>query len=129
MDDLERSADSRSEEQEMLWQRMLTLEEQQVELQVIQEDLENCSRCHNLKNRGVPRGAEVDDIPAFTRELLHTIHSSPEAPSLVLDRTHQVSFPTGSSNIVPDILTRVHFYTDKEDILRASRRKADLVFN
>ncbi|KAJ1185742.1 hypothetical protein NDU88_002529 [Pleurodeles waltl] len=30
--------------------------------------------------------------------------------------------------MMPDILTRVHFFLEKEDILRASRCKADMVF-
>ncbi|KAJ1144534.1 hypothetical protein NDU88_010832 [Pleurodeles waltl] len=43
MDDLECTVDARSEDQEMLWCHLVTLEDQQTDLQAKQEDLEDRS--------------------------------------------------------------------------------------
>ena len=77
----------------MIWQRMANLEEQQVELQAEQENLENRSRCNNIRIRGIPKGAEGEHIMAFATERLQTIGGNGGDPPLIHDRAHRVSLP------------------------------------
>ncbi|KAJ1100805.1 hypothetical protein NDU88_005880 [Pleurodeles waltl] len=74
----------------MLWHRVATLGDHQVESQAKQEDLENRSNRCIIHIQGVPRGAEGDDIMAFTTELLQMIRDVDDPP-LALDKAHQVS--------------------------------------
>ena len=112
----------------MLWRRVTALEEQQIELQVKQEDLENCGQCNNIQIRGIPRKAEGENFMAFAIELLQTIWGDPDASPLILNRAHYAAPAQRHPNAMPDILTRVHFFTNKEAILKTARGKADLIF-
>ncbi|KAJ1189658.1 hypothetical protein NDU88_006402 [Pleurodeles waltl] len=71
VDDLEGTLDTRSEDHEMLWKRVTTLEVLHLELQARQEDLENCRRQNIIHIRGVSKRQEGDDIIVFTVRLLH----------------------------------------------------------
>lgn len=128
MDDMEKTLDARTEDQEHLWQRLATLEEQHIELQVKQEDLENRGRRNNIRLRGIPPGAEGADIMSFVADLLHEIQGDDDTSSPALDRAHRVAPPSGRPGLVPDILARVHFFVEKEAILKAARDKPELLY-
>ncbi|KAJ1112165.1 hypothetical protein NDU88_000433 [Pleurodeles waltl] len=57
LEDLERTVDAHTQDQEMLWHRVATLEEQQVKLEAKQEHLGNRSSRNNIRIRSVPREA------------------------------------------------------------------------
>ncbi|KAJ1200773.1 hypothetical protein NDU88_004594 [Pleurodeles waltl] len=121
--DLGGAVDVRSEDQEMLWCRVMTLKEQEIEIQMKQEVLENISRWNNICISGMPKRMEGSEIMAFTAELLQTINGDKDAPLLARDRPHCVAFAPGHTDPVPDILTQVHFLTDKELSCRLQRAR------
>ncbi|KAJ1148364.1 hypothetical protein NDU88_001201 [Pleurodeles waltl] len=87
VDNLERTVDARSEDQEMLRRRVTALEEQHIDLQTREEDLENRSWSNNIYIQRVPKGVEGSDIMTFTAD----------APPPVLDRVHQGGLSPGPS--------------------------------
>lgn len=60
-------------------------------------------------------------ILAYTAELLHTIRENEEASPPMLDRAHRVFGPRNRPDFIPDILTRVHYFSDKEAILKKAQ--------
>ncbi|KAJ1083829.1 hypothetical protein NDU88_003984 [Pleurodeles waltl] len=115
--------DTLTEDQKALWRRVTTVEEQQIDLQMKQEDLEN-RNWRNICIRGVPGGMESTDIMTFTADLLHAISGDADASPLALDGAYQVALAQRCCDSTPDILTRVHF-TEKKAILQAFRKNAD----
>ncbi|KAJ1149022.1 hypothetical protein NDU88_001843 [Pleurodeles waltl] len=81
----EHTVDARSEDQEILWWHMATLEEHHIKLQAKQEDLENPCHCNNICMRGVPKGEERSNMP-FRTALLKLIRGDDDAPPPVLDK-------------------------------------------
>ncbi|KAJ1118708.1 hypothetical protein NDU88_006896 [Pleurodeles waltl] len=77
VDDLECTVDAQAEDQEMLWRLIVTLEEQQIELHLKQDNLENGSHQNNVRIRGVPRDEEGADIIAYTAGLLRAVGGDP----------------------------------------------------
>ncbi|KAJ1171259.1 hypothetical protein NDU88_003129 [Pleurodeles waltl] len=88
-DALKRIVGSRSEDQEEFWRRLNALEEQHIKLQTKQKDLENGGCRNNLGIRGIPCGAEEEDIMSFTRVLLGASRDSMEREPQVLDRAYR----------------------------------------
>ncbi|KAJ1160619.1 hypothetical protein NDU88_001115 [Pleurodeles waltl] len=119
VNDLEHTLDSCTKDQEALWCTFMILEDQQIELK--QEDLE--SRRNNIRIRGIPKGQEGTNIMTFMADLLHMIRSEPDVTPPMLDRAYLLPTTTGHADLTLDILTRVHFYTEKEAILQASQKK------
>ncbi|KAJ1082893.1 hypothetical protein NDU88_003056 [Pleurodeles waltl] len=107
--------------------RVAVLEEQQIELKSQTRRLRKQDSRNNLHIRGIPRGVASEDIMAFTPALLQTIRGNMDLPPPNRDQVHTVASAPGCPDTALAILTRVHFVTE-DDILQASRRKADLVF-
>ncbi|KAJ1117631.1 hypothetical protein NDU88_005828 [Pleurodeles waltl] len=80
----EHTVHSSAEDQEVLWCRLSTLDEQQIELQAR-------GGHNNLRIRGVPRGAEGDDVLFLSRVLLGSVGSAADRAPLVLDRVHRIA--------------------------------------
>lgn len=64
----------------------------------------------------------------FVAQLLHEVWGDDMASPPALDRAHRVSGPADRPGLFPDILTRVHFFTEKEAIRKAARSKPDLTY-
>ncbi|KAJ1107663.1 hypothetical protein NDU88_005053 [Pleurodeles waltl] len=60
--------------------------------------------------------------------LLHTLKADAEALLPVLNRAHLLTSAPNRAGASPDILTWLHYYTEKEAILKATRTKTDLNF-
>ncbi|KAJ1197392.1 hypothetical protein NDU88_001252 [Pleurodeles waltl] len=119
--------DSCTANQEELWRRVNTLEEQHIELQVKQEDSENWGCRNNLHIRGIPCGAESEDIMSITRDLQGCIRGTLEGCPLVHNRVQGVAAMPGRLDATPNILTRVHLFQEKEAELKAAWRESRLV--
>ncbi|KAJ1166869.1 hypothetical protein NDU88_007265 [Pleurodeles waltl] len=85
---------SRGEEVEQLQQEIPRLREQQEQLQIATEDLENRSRRHNIRIRGVPHRAEGDDIREFVTALFRSLLSPENTQEITLDRRRRELKPT-----------------------------------
>ncbi|KAJ1100331.1 hypothetical protein NDU88_005417 [Pleurodeles waltl] len=128
VDNLEQTVDTRSEDQELMWRRMTTLEQQNIELQSKQEDLENGSRQNNLRIRGILRETEGADIIAFMAALLHSIHGDTGARLSALDHAHMVAPTPRGPNALPNNIVRVHCFTKKESILLVACKSPNQTF-
>ncbi|KAL7881004.1 hypothetical protein SRHO_G00032580 [Serrasalmus rhombeus] len=84
------------------------------------DDLEGRSRRNNIKIVGVPEGEEkgkpVEFVAGLLPKLLGATHF---VEPLIVDRAHRVLQPKPPEGAKPrTIIARVHFYTEKERILR-----------
>ncbi|KAJ1130322.1 hypothetical protein NDU88_008675 [Pleurodeles waltl] len=120
---MEQTLDLRMDDLEAQFRQVETLEEQQLELHLKHEELENCSQRNNIRIQGIPKGMEDPDIMSFVVNQLHIIRGDPDPSLPILDRAHRVAGSPRRRDLPPDILTRVHFFIKKKDILQASRKK------
>ncbi|KAI4884966.1 hypothetical protein NFI96_003671 [Prochilodus magdalenae] len=84
------------------------------------DDLEGRSRRNNIKIVGVPEGEEKGKPTEFVTGLLPKLLGATHfAEPLIVDRAHRVLQPKPPEGAKPrTIIARVHFYTEKERILR-----------
>ncbi|KAJ1181228.1 hypothetical protein NDU88_006438 [Pleurodeles waltl] len=119
---------SHGEEVAGLQQEVVRLREQQDHLQITVEALENRLRRHNIQIRGVPAGAEKEDIGDFVVELFRSLLGLEETREITLDRVHRVGRAGGAGDRPPDILACVHSYGLKESILHRARNLPQVHF-
>uniref|UniRef100_A0A3B3ZS41 L1 transposable element RRM domain-containing protein n=1 Tax=Periophthalmus magnuspinnatus TaxID=409849 RepID=A0A3B3ZS41_9GOBI len=102
---MEKSYETLSKEYKKVWEKCL--------------DLENRSRRQNLRFVGVTEGAEGGDVSRFLAHLLQQVLGADnfESPPLI-DRGRPRA-----------LLAHMHYYADKEKILRLSREKGGLSYN
>lgn len=85
-------------------------------------DMEDRSRRHNIKFRGIPESVLPAELHTFIKSLLHKL--IPEAPDtdLLLDRAHRLPKPAFLPAALPrDVLARVHYFHTKESAMKAMR--------
>ncbi|KAJ1177294.1 hypothetical protein NDU88_002553 [Pleurodeles waltl] len=128
VNDLERTVDACAEDQEMLWRCMVALDEQYIELQLKQEDLEDMSRQNNIRIWSLLSGEEGTDIGAYTGALLQSVRGHSMQPPAAFNRAHRVGAASGRPNVALDILTQIHYFTEKEVILQAATLKSDIQY-
>lgn len=93
------------------------------------DDLENRSRCQNLRIIGIPEGSENGKPPAFMASFFAEILGDNIADPLVLDRAHRSLAPKPKPGDRPRLMiVRLHYYSDKEKILQISKNKGELKF-
>ena len=125
---LETLSDAKEEELEFYRQDLMTLKEQNMDLQLHLEDLENRSRRSNVRIRGAPRGIGNSELEQYVLRLFHHIHPPLQSEDIQLDRTHRTGPPYGPNNTMQDILTCVHHYRQKEMIMQAARGQDQISF-
>lgn len=93
-------------------------------------DLENRSRRQNIRIIGIDENSEKGNPTRFVGELLVEILGRENFSSpLIIDRAHRTLAPKPRPGERPRaLLARVHYYTDKEKILRLSREKGRLQY-
>lgn len=105
---------------------IMSLKEENLTLQSRLEDQENRNRRSNLRIRGIPE-SYLDlqtTVTALFQELI------PEIPidRLEFDRVHRALAPRKSNGPPRDIITKLHYYRTKEQLLTAARGKDLLSF-
>lgn len=118
--------------------RLTTLEKSYMSLKAdykkLQEkctDLEDRSRRQNIRIVGVAEGAESNNITGFAAKFLAEVLGADNFDSpIVIDRAHRslISKPRSGERPRP-IIVRLHYFTEKEKILRLSRNKGNLHFD
>lgn len=93
-------------------------------------DLENRSRRQNLRIVGVKEGIEAGNPISFAAEFFSEVFGAENFVSpLVIDRAHRTLAPKPGKGERPRaLLVRLHYYSDKEKILRLSRNKGCLLY-
>lgn len=94
-------------------------------------DLENRSRRSNIRIIGVEENSEMGNPTRFVTDLLVQILGRENfCTPLIIDRAHRTLGPKPKPGERPRaLLARLHYYTDKEKILRLSREKGQLLYN
>ncbi len=84
-------------------------------------DLEGRSRRNNIRLIGIPEGVEKGRPTEFVAELIKQLFADFSDPP-VIDRAHRVPQPKPAEGARPRaIIARIHYYQDKERILRLRR--------
>ncbi|KAJ1172684.1 hypothetical protein NDU88_004528 [Pleurodeles waltl] len=121
VDSVERNHDAQAGELDHHRQELLTLQDSHRELQYRLEDLENRSRHSNIRIRGVTAQATSGSLEDFVIQLFWNAAPAIKDQEIILDRTHRVSQPSWAPGQAQDILTCLHYYKHREQILAAVR--------
>lgn len=86
------------------------------------EDLENRSRRHNLRLRGLPEIVEHDQLTSVVSEIFNNLLGRPPQTPVKMERIHRALRPKGKSTDPPrDVICCISDFQLKEDILRNAR--------
>ncbi|KAJ1128090.1 hypothetical protein NDU88_006471 [Pleurodeles waltl] len=107
VDSLERAVDEKAADTETLTACLLVLEEQHIILQ---------GKCKDLENH-------LRHIIDYVRGLFIAIHEDTDSQPPDIVRVHRVAPQRQGSTIVPDVVMRVHFYRDKEQVMKKASGK------
>lgn len=89
------------------------------EMQLQIEELEDRSRRCNLRLRGVPEGAEQENLQEKVMSIFHKVLEGRIPANMELDRVHRALGPKSLDPQRPwDIICRLHCYAHKETLLR-----------
>ncbi|KAJ1125455.1 hypothetical protein NDU88_003887 [Pleurodeles waltl] len=119
VDTIELTPDAREEEMDCHRRELLTLQDKNQDLQYQIEDLENRSRCSNIRIKGVPAQAVTGTLEDFVVHLFHHVAPALKEQNIVLHRTHRAGRPAHVPGRAQDILTCLHNYKQKEVIMAA----------
>uniref|UniRef100_A0A8C5R7Q4 Uncharacterized protein n=1 Tax=Leptobrachium leishanense TaxID=445787 RepID=A0A8C5R7Q4_9ANUR len=86
-------------------------------------DLEDRSRRHNLKIRGIPETIHPRDLMAYVTDLFTHLLPGVAPDTLLMDRIHRIPKPPSAPQKAPrDVILKMHYYKPREDVLRAMRK-------
>lgn len=90
-------------------------------------DLEDRSRRNNVKIRGIPEEVDPSNLEKYIQQLLKSILPTHDSTLLILDRAHRIpKSKSAPPNAPRDVLTRIHFYHIKDQLLQENRRRKTL---
>ncbi|KAJ1163976.1 hypothetical protein NDU88_004423 [Pleurodeles waltl] len=121
IDTLEQSQDAQEEELDCHKRELLALQDKNQELQYQTEDLENRSRCSNIRIKGVPSQAVTGKLEDFVERLFRYVAPDLKDQTVLLDKTNRVGQPARSPGQAQNILTCLHDYKQRETIMAAAR--------
>uniref|UniRef100_A0A8C5WJQ2 Uncharacterized protein n=1 Tax=Leptobrachium leishanense TaxID=445787 RepID=A0A8C5WJQ2_9ANUR len=85
-------------------------------------DMEDRSRRHNLKIRGVPEAVTTQALSQYVTEIFQHLLPDTTLDSLLFDRIHRLPRPPSAPERSPrDVILRLHYFKPREDVLRALR--------
>lgn len=94
------------------------------------EDQENRNRWNNIRVRGLLEATGDDDLLPSLRGIFNGLLGRAADSPLKIDRAHRALRPHNLSSEIPrDIICRIHYYNEKELIMRKARKKAPLDFD
>lgn len=83
------------------------------------EDLENRSRRHNLRVRGLPESMDIDQISPTITEIFNNLLGRPPLTVIKMERVHRALKPRGKATDPPrDVICHIEDFQLKENILR-----------
>ncbi|KAJ1192044.1 hypothetical protein NDU88_001356 [Pleurodeles waltl] len=125
---MERTCDRQEEDLDLHRQEIITLQDSNRDLHYRLEDLENKSRRSNIRIRGVPVQAIVGPLKGFVIRLFKYVGPALDDQDIIPDRTHWTGHPFQTPGQPQDILTCLHHYKEKEQILTTVRDKNAIDF-
>lgn len=92
------------------------------QLQLEKADLENHSRCNNIKIGSILESVKPIQLGPYLKKLFHKLILDLTAQNLLIDGVHRIQKPTYLPAMVPrDTLAQLHYFHIKERIIRAVR--------
>lgn len=97
------------------------------------DDLENRSRCSNLKILGLPEKSEGNDVCTFLESWLpEALDMGPLRKPLAIERAHKICYArqtAADTKATPRVMIAKFLdYRDKERVMRAARAKKEVLF-
>lgn len=93
------------------------------------EDLENRSRRHNLRIRGLPETVENDNLIQTVTSIFNNLLGRPPASAIKMERIHRALRPKGRSTDPPrDIICCLCDFQLKEEILRNAKLRSKCMY-
>lgn len=93
-------------------------------MQLQMEEYEDRSRRNNVRIKGVPESIGGEVLRTTIVAILNQILGKPPTDHIELDRVHRVPAVSDPlSDRIRDVLCRVHFFTIKDEIVRAAWRQ------
>uniref|UniRef100_A0A8C5P8T2 Uncharacterized protein n=2 Tax=Leptobrachium leishanense TaxID=445787 RepID=A0A8C5P8T2_9ANUR len=90
-------------------------------------DLEDRSRRHNLKIRGIPETIHPRDLMAYVTDFFTHLLPGVAHDTLLMDRIHRIPKPPSAPHKASrDVILKMHYYKPREDVLRAMRKPEKL---
>ncbi|KAJ1097930.1 hypothetical protein NDU88_003046 [Pleurodeles waltl] len=117
VDTVERTCDRQEEELDHHRQEIIALQDSNRDLQYRLDDLEKRSRRSNVHIGGVPVQAIMGPLEGFVIRLFKHVVPALDDQDIILDHTHRTGRPSQSLGQLQDILTCLHYYKQKEQIL------------
>lgn len=94
------------------------------------EDQENRNRQNNIRIRGLPEATGDDNLLPSLRGIFNGLLGQAADYPLKIDRAHRALRPRNLSSETPqDIICRLHYYEEKELIMRKAREQTPLDFD
>lgn len=90
-------------------------------------DLEDHSRCNNVKIRGILESIPPAELPKYANDLMHAILPNATSLEISIDLIHGISKHHLAASVPRDVLMRVHFFRAKEMLLAAARSAGTLL--
>lgn len=89
------------------------------------EELENRSRRHNVRVRGLPESVETDQLTPMITGIFNNLLGRPPLTTIKMERIHRALRPRGKPSDPPrDIICHIDDFQLKENILRNARLRA-----
>uniref|UniRef100_A0A8C5Q4Q7 Uncharacterized protein n=1 Tax=Leptobrachium leishanense TaxID=445787 RepID=A0A8C5Q4Q7_9ANUR len=85
-------------------------------------DLEDRSRRHNLKIRGISETVHPKDLTPYVTDLFSHLLPGVSLESLLMDRIHSIPKPPSApSKATREVILQMHYFKPREDILKVLR--------
>ena len=105
------------------------LQKQVTWLQLQQDDAENRSRRNNIRLRGLPESVKGPELRTTVVGILNGVLERPQMEKMEIDRVHRVKAPRRTvTELIPDVLIRIHLFSLKEDIMRQAWAKGQIEY-
>lgn len=94
------------------------------------EDQENRNRRNNIRIRGLPEATGDEDLLPSIQGIFNGLLGQAADRPLKIDRVHRGLRPRNLSSDIPcDVICRVHYYEEKELVMKKAREAASLDFD
>lgn len=90
-------------------------------------DLEDMSRRNNIKHSRVAESVPPTDLWQYVQQLIHDLLPDIPAGEIIVDWAHRLLKPQHLLEKIPgDVITRIHFFHVKDDLMHFSRQRTPL---
>ncbi|XP_041429830.1 uncharacterized protein LOC121397285 [Xenopus laevis] len=94
------------------------------------DDQENRSRRNNIRIKGLPEATGPEDLHPSIQDIFNNLLGRPNGTHLEMDCVHRETRPFNPDAKYPrDVICRIHFYAEKEQIMRKANERREIDFD